>query len=50
MRWIVRSSRAFVAVAVFSLASTGPLLAQGVTTSAVAGIATDSSGAQRTRG
>src|SRR3989454_926043 len=45
MRWIVRSSRAFVAVAVFSLASTGPLLAQGVTTSAVAGIATDSSGA-----
>src|SRR6058998_3616857 len=45
MHWIVRSSRAFVAVAVFSLASTGPLLAQGVTTSAVAGIATDSSGA-----
>src|SRR2546427_1500447 len=44
MRWIVRSSRAFVAVAVFSLASTGPLLAQGVTTSAVAGIATDSTG------
>src|SRR5216117_1359631 len=45
MHWIVPSSRAFVAVAVFSLASTGPLLAQGVTTSAVAGIATDSSGA-----
>src|SRR5437016_6589442 len=45
MHWIVRSGRALVAVAVFSLASTGPLLAQGVTTSAVAGIATDSSGA-----
>src|SRR6266566_7908801 len=44
MRWIVRSSRALVAVAVFSLASTGPLLAQGVTTSAIAGIATDSTG------
>src|SRR5260370_37155606 len=45
MPWIVRSSRALVAAAVVLLASTGPLLAQGVTTSAIAGIAADSAGA-----
>src|SRR5205823_11444818 len=44
MHWIVRPSRAFVAAALFVLASTGPLRAQGVTTSAIAGIATDSAG------
>ena len=32
MHWIVRPSRAFVAAALFVLASTGPLAAQGVTT------------------
>src|SRR5438105_7849082 len=44
MDLIVRPSRAFVAAALFVLASTGPLRAQGLTTSAVAGIVTDSGG------
>jgi hypothetical protein len=45
MRWIVSSGRALAAAAVFSVFLTGAVLAQGVTTGAVAGIATDSSGA-----
>ena len=45
MRWIVRSSRALVAAAVFSMLCTGAALAQGVTTGAIAGIATDAAGA-----
>jgi len=45
MRWIVRSSRALVAAAVFSMLCTGAALAQGVTTGAIAGIAADAAGA-----
>ena len=44
MRWIVGSGRALVAAAVFSMFVVGSALAQGVTTSAIAGIATDSAG------
>jgi len=44
MRWIVGSRRAFVAAAVFTMFVVGSALAQGVTTSAIAGIATDSAG------
>ncbi|HEV2671104.1 MAG TPA: carboxypeptidase regulatory-like domain-containing protein, partial [Gemmatimonadales bacterium] len=44
MRWIV-GSRAVVAAAVFSMLCSGVLGAQGVTTGAIAGRATDSTGA-----
>src|SRR6202165_1099707 len=44
MRWIVRSSCALVAAAVFSMLSAGAALAQGVTTGAISGIVTDSLG------
>src|SRR5580765_6578750 len=44
MRWIV-SSRAVVAAAVFSVFCAGAIRAQGVTTGAIAGSATDSAGA-----
>ena len=44
MRWIVGSGRALVAAAVFSMFVGGSALAQGVTTSAIAGLATDSAG------
>jgi carboxypeptidase family protein len=44
MRWIV-SSRAVVAAAVISVFCSGALRAQGVTTGAIAGLATDSAGA-----
>src|SRR5205814_9860911 len=44
LRWIVGSGRALVAAAVFSMFVVGSALAQGVTTSAIAGIATDSAG------
>ncbi len=46
MRWIVRSSRALGAAAVFSMLVAGPALAQGVTTGAIAGTVTDSAGAR----
>ena len=42
MRWIVGSCRALVALAVFSFVSTGAVLAQGVTTGAIAGVVIDS--------
>ncbi len=44
MRWIV-SSRAAVAAAVFAMFFSGAVRAQGVTTGAIAGMATDSAGA-----
>ena len=44
MRSIVGSSRAFVAAAVFAFLCPGVLPAQGVTTGAIAGTATDSTG------
>ena len=44
MRWIVRSSRALVAAAFFASLFAGPLYSQGVTTSAIAGVVTDSAG------
>ncbi|HWC73405.1 MAG TPA: carboxypeptidase-like regulatory domain-containing protein, partial [Gemmatimonadales bacterium] len=44
MRWIVRCSRALVAAAVLVLAFADSLPAQGVTTSSIAGMVTDSSG------
>ena len=43
MCWIVRFSRALGAAAALSLLPVGTVLAQGVTTGAIAGIATDSS-------
>ena len=43
MRWIVGSGRVLVAAAVFSVLATASALAQGVTTGAIAGFATDSS-------
>ena len=46
MRWIVRSSRAFLAAAVFSMLLAPAALAQGVTTGAITGTVTDSSGAR----
>jgi len=44
MRWIVRSSRALGAAAVFSMLVAGAALAQGVTTGAIAGKVTDPQG------
>lgn len=44
MRWIVRSSRALGAAALFSMFFAGGALAQGVTTGAIAGVVTDSTG------
>lgn len=46
MRWIVRSSRAFMAAAVFSLLVAPAALGQGVTTGAIGGTVTDSAGAR----
>jgi hypothetical protein len=42
MRWIVSCSRAFVAAAIFSVFCAGAVLAQGVTTGAIAGVVSDS--------
>ncbi|HMG18482.1 MAG TPA: carboxypeptidase-like regulatory domain-containing protein, partial [Gemmatimonadales bacterium] len=44
MRWIVSSSRALVATAVFSMFFVGLGSAQGVTTGAIAGKVTDPQG------
>src|SRR3989442_14061373 len=44
MRWIVGSGRALVAAAVFSMFVVGSALAQGVTTGAIAGLVSDSTG------
>ena len=44
MRWIVRSSRALAAAAVFSMLVTAAALAQGVTTGAITGRVTDEQG------
>jgi hypothetical protein len=44
MRWIVGFSRAVMAAALVSLLAYSPVLAQGVTTGAVGGIVTDSTG------
>jgi hypothetical protein len=44
MRWIVSCSRAFVAAAIFSVFCAGAVLAQGVTTGAIAGKVTDAQG------
>ena len=46
MRWIVCSSRALLAAAVFSMLVAPAALAQGVTTGAIAGTVTDSGGAR----
>ena len=44
MRWIVRSSRALAAAALFSLLAAGPASAQGVTTGAITGKVSDAQG------
>ena len=46
MRWIVRMSCALAAAALVSVAGTGRIEAQGVTTAAITGTVSDSAGAR----